>query len=103
MLTLGLCARAGAIIYGTDGICDALRRGVRGKTPLLIVEASDTSENTHKKITDKCRYYGAKHVVIPHGSADLAAALGRQGALAAAGVTDAQLCVAVEKHLEADV
>lgn len=99
MPTLGLCARAGAIIYGTDNICDALRRGVRGKTPLLIVEASDTSENTHKKITDKCRHYGARHVVIPYGAAELAAALGRSGALAAAGITDAQLCIAVGKHL----
>ncbi len=98
--TLGLCARAGALIYGTDMICDALKRGVISKTPQLVVEASDTSENTQKKLSDKCRYYNVRLVVIPCGSAALGAALGRLHPLAAVGITDAQLRVAVELQID---
>ncbi|HOA85367.1 MAG: hypothetical protein GX057_06905 [Clostridiales bacterium] len=97
LLTLGLCARAGALIYGTEQICVAFRRG--RQTPLLVIEASDTSANTHKKLTDKCKYYKVRHTVIPHGMATLGRALGRSE-VAAVGITDPQLCRAVEKQLD---
>lgn len=98
--TLGLCARAGALIYGTDMICEALRNGVKNKTPLLVIEASDTSENTRKKLSDKCKFYKVRLVIIPCSSATLGAALGRHRALAAAGITDAQLTRAVEMQID---
>lgn len=97
--TLGLCARAGALLYGTDNICDAMRRKIRGKTPLLVVVASDASANTQKKISDKCKYYGVRLVLIPHTTAELGAALGRAGTIAAVAVIDRQLCRAVEGQL----
>jgi ribosomal protein L7Ae-like RNA K-turn-binding protein len=98
--TLGLCARAGALVYGTDMICDAMRRGVRCKTPLLVIEASDTSENTRKKLNDKCKYYNVRLAVVPYGSAALGAAVGKRRPLAAAGITDAQLKRAVEMQID---
>ena len=58
--SLGLCARAGKIIFGVPMICEAMKK--RGaKAPCAVFEASDTSENTHKKITDKCKFYNILH------------------------------------------
>ena len=95
---LGLCAKAGKIIYGVPMICEALRRG--GKTaPVIVLESSDTSENTHKKITDKCDYYKTRHVRLSCTGGELAAALGKTSSLAAVAVTDENLCLAVEKHI----
>ena len=96
--SLGLCAKAGKMIYGVPMICEALRRG--GKTaPMLVLESSDTSENTHKKITDKCDYYKTRHVRLSCTGGELAAALGKTSSLAAVAVTDKNLCLAVEKYI----
>lgn len=79
-------------------ICDALRKG--GKSaPMLVLEASDTSENTHKKISDKCNYYKTKHVRLSCTCGELATALGKTSSLAAVAVTDKNLCLVVEKYI----
>ena len=93
--TLGLCARAGALVYGTENVCVAMRRG----QICLVIEAEGCSENTHKKLTDKCTYYSIGHRVIPVSASALGAALGRSGLLAAVGITDENLKRAVEKQL----
>lgn len=99
---LGLCARAGSLICGTELICEALRAARRAKAPRLVLEAFDVSANTHKKLTDKCGFYKIRHSVIPVGGADLASALGHSGVLAAVAVTDENLCRAVEKQLDTE-
>lgn len=81
--TLGLAARARQTVMGTDMVCDALAEGrVR-----LVVEAGDTSENTHKRLTDKCITYRTPHVRLLSDGGTLGAALGKSGALAVCGVT----------------
>ena len=97
--SLGLCAKAGKIIYGVPMICDALRKGGRAK-PVLVLESSDTSENTHKKISDKCNYYKTKHVRLGCTGGELAAALGKTSSLAAVALTDKNLCSVVEKYIK---
>ena len=65
--TLGLCARARKLVMGTPMICEALRTPPKGggKAPVLaVVEASDTSENTHRKLLSKCTYYRVPHYRI---------------------------------------
>ena len=42
--TLGLCARARALVVGTPLLCETLRAG-NGRI-LCVLEASDTSANT---------------------------------------------------------
>lgn len=98
---LGLCAKAGKLIMGTDRVCEALRQRTPGSCPLLVIEAEGTSDNTHKKLTDKCTYYKTKHRKIPVDALTLARALGRNRELAAVGITDENLCRAVEKKLNA--
>lgn len=97
--TLGLCARAGALVFGTENVCVALRKGTPRGRICLVLEAEGCSDNTHKKITDKCTYYNIEHRILPVDAATLAAALGRSGELAVVGVTDENLRRAVEKQL----
>ncbi len=95
---LGLCRKAGALICGTDMICTAMR-DAKGKGPLLVLEASDTSEGTHKKITDKCSFYGVRSVRLAESCEELARAVGKTGGLAAVAVTDENLAKLIEKSL----
>ena len=95
---LGICAKAGGVIFGVPMICEAMRRG-GAKRPLLVIEASDTSANTSKRISDKCSYYKTKHHKISVDSETLSASLGKSGLVAAVAVTDPHLTILVEKNL----
>jgi ribosomal protein L7Ae-like RNA K-turn-binding protein len=50
---LGLCLRAGRLISGEELVLDSIKHG-KAKFVLL---SEDASENTRKRITDKCTYY----------------------------------------------
>ena len=99
LFSLGLCARAGKLIFGTDMVCDALRKSA--KEVKIVIEASDTSDNTHKKISDKCAYYGARLERIRQDSLTLGYALGKRRQTAVVAVTDTSLASLVLSNLEA--
>jgi len=95
--TLGLCARARKLVMGTPMVCEALRDK---KHPVIaVLEASDTSANTHKKLSDKCGFYGVPLYRLTADTAGLGRAVGKTGAVAAVGVIDANLYNALAKHL----
>ena len=100
---IGMCRGAGKAIIGVPMICEHLRkRGVRENVEdvdILVIEASDTSENTHKKITDKCIYYKVKHVKIASTCEILGKAVGKS-AVGAVAVADKNFCHAVLLKLE---
>lgn len=101
LFALGLAAKARALVFGVPQICEALAMNKKnGKYPLLVIEASDTSDNTHKRISDRCRYYNVKHVRIAADTATLAHALGKSALLAAVAITDENLFRLAEKHLK---
>lgn len=50
---LGLAMRAGKLVAGEE----LTIRDIRNSTAKLVFVASDASENTRKKIKDKCSYY----------------------------------------------
>ncbi len=95
---LGLCARARALIYGTAMVCEALRNSGR---VVLVLEASDTSPATHKRISDKCNFYKVTHLRLPVSGDILAAALGKSATLAAVAITDEGLSRPVRAAWEA--
>ena len=95
---LGLCVRAGKVIFGVPQVCEAMRKGGKN-SPVTVFEASDTSENTHKRISDKCTYYNIKHIKINIGGEELAAALGKSAYLAAVAVTDKEMSLMAERHI----
>lgn len=99
---LGLAARAGKLVFGTEMICEALRKN-GAKKPLLVVEAADTSLGTHKKITDKCTYYGVKTVRVPYEMEKLSSALGKRSLVSAVGVCDANFVKAISGKLNASL
>lgn len=97
LLALGLCAKAGKLICGTPMICEALK----GKRkPFLVVEASDNSGNTAKRLDDRCAFYGVRKIRLTADGETLAGAVGKRGRVAAVAVTDEQLCRLVCGKLE---
>ncbi len=99
LASLGLCVRAGKVIFGVPMICEAMRRQSPKESPVLVFETSDTSENTHKRISDKCEYYQVTHIRLACDGVTLAAALGKTSSLAAVAVTDRQMAQMVEKYI----
>ena len=97
--TLGLCARAGKLVWGTPQVCEVLR--AKPGQIVLVLEASDTSENTHKRLTDRCAYYGTERIRLPHTADQLGRAVGKTHPVAAVGITDGQLVRALRPHLPA--
>lgn len=97
---IGMCRGAGKAIVGTDMVCEFLRKNSEKKskkteeTEILVIEASDTSENTHKKISDKCVYYNVKHIRLEATSEILGRAVGKR-ATAAVAIADKNFCRAV--------
>ena len=53
---LGIAFSAGSLISGEEMVVKAVRSG---KVSLVII-AEDLSENTYKKVTDKCRFYNVE-------------------------------------------
>ena len=96
--SLGLCAKAGKIIFGVPMICEALRNG-KDNGSMLIIESSDTSAGTHKKIADKSSFYQVRSVRIDCDGATLASALGKTSSLAAVAIKDKEMCKIVEKYI----
>jgi len=93
---LGLCAKARRLVTGTPMICEALR----GKNkPYLVLCASDNSENTEKKLTDKTTFYGVPTVKLDCNGEALAAAVGKKSRVAAVAVCDENLSKLVESTL----
>lgn len=92
----GLARRAGRVIFGTPMVCDAMREK---KTVCLVLEASDSSANTHKRITDRCAFYSVSHRRIDVSMGELAHALGKEGDVAVVAITDQGLAKAMEELL----
>ena len=95
--TLGLCARARKLVMGTPMVCETLRSG----KPAIhgVLEASNTSANTHKRLADRCAYYQVPLYRLSADTARLGRAVGKTGAVAAVGVTDKDLYRALSPHL----
>ena len=95
---LGLCAKAGRLITGTPMVCEALRQGC--PRVHLVVAASDNSENTAKRLHDRCAFYGVRLVIAEADGVCLSDALGKSGRVAAVAITDEHLCRLVEGSFE---
>lgn len=90
---LGLCAKARSLTFGVPMVCDALRKG---KIKLVLM-ARDVSDNTRKRVEDKCGYYGVRLISLPIDTQTLAQAVGKTGNLGAVAIQDEQLLHLVER------
>ncbi len=93
---LGLCKRAGKLICGVPLICTEMRKSSQVQ---MVLSACDASDNTKKKLNDKCKFYGVALCELPHTADQLAAAVGKDAPIGAVAVTDARLLQAVKEHL----
>ena len=94
--SLGLCSKAGRLIYGVPMIIEAMQKG---KKIYLVIEAGDTSDNTHKKITDKCSFYGVEKIRVDADGVELASRIGKSSSLAAVAITDERFYKMVSKNI----
>lgn len=95
--SLGLCSKAGKLIYGVPMIIEAMQKG---KKVYLVLEAGDTSDNTHKKITDKCGFYGVERIRLNTDGATLGSSVGKSGVLAAVAITDEGFYAMMSKYFK---
>ena len=95
--SLGLCAKAGRLIFGVPMIVEAMQKG---KKIYLVIESGDTSGNTHKKITDKCLFYGIEKIQIDTDGGTLASAVGKTSSLAALAITDEGFYKMIKKYFD---
>ena len=98
-MTIGLAAKAGKAVYGTPLICESLKM-TGDKKCLMVLEGSDSSENTHKKLSDKCAFYGAELIRLPINMEELSFAVGKKSLVAAVGIRDKGLAEAIRKKLQ---
>ncbi len=75
---LGIAMRAGALTFGQDGVLKAISTGSAG----FVLLDCGASDNTKKKISDSCRYYGIE--VIETAADRLGFAVGKPGRMCAA-------------------
>ena len=94
---LGLCRKAGKLICGAPLICDALRSA---KKPYAVIMAADNSENTQKKLRDKCTFYGVELLTPDLDGDALSGAIGKSGRMSAVAVTDENFCRLLKGALE---
>ena len=93
---LGFAARARALTVGVPLTLEALKKNASGKAPLAVIEAENTSDNTHKRVCDRTKYYEVFYHRIGVTGEELAAAIGKRGGtVGAVGITDPNLAAAV--------
>lgn len=88
---IGLCVKAGRMAFGGEA-CESLVRS--GKLPLVIV-AEDASENTKKRMQDKCKSYGVELILF--GSVDSLAKSTGKGKVSVLGIRDTGFASAILK------
>ena len=91
---IGLMNRAGALITGTDLVLNGVRSG---KVKMVLID-SLVSENTFKKVTDKCKFYNVSYIKAD-SSVDLGLAIGNSNRKII-GITDQNFVKALKEKLE---
>ena len=88
LAALGLARKAGRVICGTPLVCSALGEK---NPPSLVVMSAYASDNTRKRVRDRCAYYGVQLYELSESPAELARAIGSRGEVAAVAICDGGL------------
>ena len=70
---LGICKRAGRLVSGADTV----NKAVSEEKALLVLYASDVSENSLKQVLRSAREHAVPVKQIPYSKAELSFALGK--------------------------
>ncbi len=84
---IGMCRRAGAIVFGTNMTVEAIRSPSK---PALVLYTADASDNTKKKLADACAYHRVKIFELDEeiGGETLAKAIGKTGSVSCVAITN---------------
>lgn len=80
---LGLAYRARKVVFGTESTINNLRTN---KVKLILL-ANDASDNTKKKVYDKCKYYNV-NVIELLNSKEMSNSIGKKSNIMVIGITD---------------
>ncbi|MBR6742335.1 MAG: ribosomal L7Ae/L30e/S12e/Gadd45 family protein [Clostridia bacterium] len=94
---LGLAKKAGKVTSGVPLIIEALRSKNK---PALVVASATASDNSLKKISDKCKFYGVTLIKVPLSPEELASSVGGMGSVAAVSVNDGGLADLVRSAID---
>ncbi len=81
---LGLSRRAGKVVIGTPLVTSTLPSG----KVKVVFYTSDASDNTKKRITDKCKFYNTECIIIDTPSDKIGKMVGMNAGVCVVGVTD---------------
>ena len=97
---LGIARKAGRTVIGTDLVMKALS----GTTPAIymVLASNGASDNTKKRISDRCLYYHVKQYNIPHTPDELSHLLGKTSAVCCIGITDKGFADGLARYLTKD-
>ncbi len=91
---IGLAARARKLVSGEELVIKGIQKG----SIFLVIIAEDASENTIKKVTDKCKFYDIPYK-IKFDRNDLGNAIGKYSRVIV-GIADTGFSNQLEKLLE---
>lgn len=94
--TLGICACARKISYG-----ETLLKEIKSKKVYFVVVASDASDNSKKRIIDKCIYYKCEYVVYL-SKESITKSIGRVDLVSAVGIKDYNLVKKLKENIEGE-
>ena len=92
--TLGMCACARKISYG-----ETLLKDIKSKKVYYVVVASDASDNSKKRIADKCNYYKCEYIIALDKDS-MSKAIGRIDLVSAVGIKDFNLVKKLKENIE---
>lgn len=90
---LGLATRARKIVTG-----EMVLNAIRSHSAKLVVIAEDASDNTKKRLIDKCTFYNVEYVFI-ESSAILSQAIGKNNRMAIA-INDLGFAEKIKNYLK---
>lgn len=92
--TIGICKCANKISYG-----ETLLKDIKNHHIHIVVICKDTSDNSKKKIMDKCNSYKCDYVVA-FTKEDIKKVLARSDVVSAVGIKDINLAKKLKENLE---
>ena len=94
--TVGICKCANKISYG-----ETLLKDIKHHNVAIVVICKDTSDNSKKKVMDKCNYYKCDYVVA-FTQDEIKKVLCRIDAVSAIGIKDINLAKKLKENLESE-
>jgi ribosomal protein L7Ae-like RNA K-turn-binding protein len=92
--TLGMCACARKISYG-----ETLLKEIKSNKVYFVVVASDASDNSKKRIIDKCTYYKCEYAICLDKDS-ITKSIGRVDLVSAVGIKDYNLVKKLKENIE---